>query len=448
MRTITLFEHQKRAYTELQWGLDDPALEQIERLNEAAGAELMRLGRSYLKATQFVGVVRLEDVTLQVLPKIDYDPLGDPEAELRSRPYQTAVRSATRNLLHLLSYTQDIRIREQDVASLLARRSDWFELLTRLFALNLHRIMKRGPERAYTRKEETLPVIKGRWQLERQLTRHPHVKHVFDVVYDEFSPNTPLNRVFRFVVECLLLQTQDRQSQRLLRDIHQWLSDVERIGHVSAADLDAIYFTRLNERFRPTFNLARLFIENRAFQLSAGLQRTFAFVFDMNRLFEEFVYRFVERHRRRILPDGWRDLRITAKSSGRTVYLAEKVPGGEQVFRLVPDLLFTKRSDRPVLVLDTKYKQLDQTRRQWGVSREDVYQMLAYTTRLDCPDMVLLYPRSPRSPRGPLTVRIVGQRSRLIVAIVSLRQPLDEPADLIQDMRQIFKEIPYDGARS
>jgi 5-methylcytosine-specific restriction enzyme subunit McrC len=306
--------------------------------------------------------------------------------------------------------------------------------------------MKRGVERTYVQKEEALRVIKGRWQLERQLTQHPHVKHIFDVAYDEFSPDTPLNRVFRFVVERLLLRTRDRQNQRLLRDLHQWLSKVEGISRVSQAHLEAIHFTRLNERFRPAFNLARLFIENRAFQLSAGLQRTFAFVFDMNRLFEEFVYRFIECHRRRVLPSGWRGLRITYKMSGHTIYLAEKLPDRQQMFRLIPDILFSRRSGQPILVADAKYKQLDKGSRQRGVSERDVYQMLAYTTRLDCSNTVLVYPRWVGSPEHPLTIEIVDQDNRLVVAGVDLRQPLNEPENLICEMRQIFEEVPYDGA--
>jgi hypothetical protein len=76
VRTITLFEHQKRAYTELGWGLDHPALEAIEELNSGTSADLVKLEHKHLKATQFVGVIRLGEITLQILPKIDYDPRG------------------------------------------------------------------------------------------------------------------------------------------------------------------------------------------------------------------------------------------------------------------------------------------------------------------------------------------------------------------------------------
>lgn len=122
MNTITLFEHQKRAYIELGWSPDHPGLEGIEQINETAGVELVQLTYKHLKATQFVGVICLPEVTIQILPKIDYDPLGDPDAPQETRRHQIAARSAMTNLLHLLSCKEEIKIRKQDAARLLARR--------------------------------------------------------------------------------------------------------------------------------------------------------------------------------------------------------------------------------------------------------------------------------------------------------------------------------------
>jgi hypothetical protein len=50
----------------------------------------------------------------------------------------------------------------------------------------------------------------------------------------------------------------------------------------------------------------------------------------MNRLFEEFVYHFIDRHRTRILPDGWRDVLRLCRGHGR--HLAERLPGRRKWF--------------------------------------------------------------------------------------------------------------------
>ncbi len=438
MAVITLFEHQSCRYADLGWETDHPALAQLEQLNDAAGTEFVSVGRRHLRATQHVGVMRVGDVTIQILPKIDYDPAGDADAGLESRPYASAVASATRNLLHLLSYACDLELHQQEIAPLLARRSDWFELLTRLFAAELHRQLLAGVPRAYVQLEETIPLIRGRWQLARQLTRRPHVRHLFDVSHDEFSPDTVLNRVFAYVAGRLLFRTADAQNRRLLRDVDAWLSEVPTLAEISPAELALVRFDRLNERFRPAFNLARLFVENSTFQLSAGSHETFAFVFDMNRLFEEFVGRFIVRHRRRILPADWERAEVRLQSRGRPVYLAERLPGYAATFRLVPDVLIAHRAAGTLLVLDTKYKQLDMEARRLGIAEADMYQMVAYALRLGCRRVLLVYPEWPVAARVPIEFVVRDAGIRIVVATINLRQPLDRPDGLIGELQALF----------
>lgn len=325
--TITLFEHQVRSYESLGWSTTHPAVNELERLNESCGEELLRLGRRDLRASSFVGVLRTRTSTIQILPKIDYYPEGNAEAE-RGAARLHAEQSATRNLLYLLSYTRDLQVREQDVASLLTQSSDWFELLTRLFASDLHRLMQREMDRSYVLVEDTLPVMRGRWEIGRQLTRRPHVRHLFDVIYDEFTSDTPLNRVFRHVVDRLLLHSQNLESRRMLRDLRDWMSEVSSREPITAHHLDraAATLTRLNVQFSPAFNVARMFIENEALRLTAGLKDAYAFVFDMNILFEEFIARFISRYKRRILPTDWRMLQVEAQSRGNPLYLADRLP--------------------------------------------------------------------------------------------------------------------------
>jgi 5-methylcytosine-specific restriction enzyme subunit McrC len=113
-------------------------------------------------------------------------------------------------------------------------------------------------------------VMRGRRDIRRQLSRRPHVRHLFDVAYDEFSPDTLLNQVFRHVVDRLLLLTQNLETRAMLRDLRDWMSEVSNRGTITSSHLDraAASTTRLNEQFLPTFNLARMFLENEALQLS------------------------------------------------------------------------------------------------------------------------------------------------------------------------------------
>ena len=394
MRQVTLFEHQSVPYETFGEDRLEQILSDLEKLNAASGSELFRLGRTRLQATQIVGVVQLPDLIIEVLPKIDYELSGVPGSgtPVRDREFE----SAARNLLHLLSYTHNIRFHHEDLAHLKTQRSSWLELLTAIFARDLHRQVQRGLIRGYVRIEETLPLIRGRWLVAQQLSRRPHVRHEFDLQYDEFSPDNPLNRVFKYVVEALLRLTRSPSNRTLLLDLQAWLSEVATPAGPPLAELDAVVFTRLNEHFRPSFNLARMFIEHAVIRLSAGKRQTFAFMFDMNILFERFVAGFLQRHRPTVFT-GLDPPNIREQNQGRSRYLARRMPDGVEQFRLRPDLLLEDRRRLPLLIVDTKYKQLDPGTRNMGISEADAYQMLAYSAAFECPSALLLYPQSGHS---------------------------------------------------
>ena len=322
---LTLFEHETKPFP---W--DDHSRTALARLNRAKGDDILlpaftRDGRPAVRATQYVGVVRLGRETVQVLPKI-------------YRHVDAAEEEAARNLLHLLAVAQDLPIREHALAPLLRRRSDWFEVLTRLFAARLTDAWQRGVIRGYVPcEEDASPTLRGRWRLVDQL-RRPERRHLFAVTFDEFTPDNPPNRVLRFVVERLWTLTRDGDNRRALSTLRAWMDEVTLPSFVSLADAQPSGLARLHPSYVPLLSLARLFLDGGSLQLSGGSHETFAFVFDMNRLFESFVFRFLQRHRADVLPDALSGCALLPQTSGAATHLARR--DGRPVFRLAPDLAF------------------------------------------------------------------------------------------------------------
>lgn len=438
-QTKTFFEHQKKTYDEIGWKPDDPRINQLEQLVLDAGIPIFTIGRHSIKAGQYVGVVRLASQTLQILPKIDYEGYFDASSsgDIRTKSEQ----SATRNLLTMLSYTHNIQLQARSLTALRDQPSDWFELLTRLFASELHSQMLSGVEHQYVQCEDNLAVIRGRWQISHQLAVHPHLHHRFDVCYDDFSPDTALNQVFKFVAHRLLQMTADTQNRRYLQDISDWLDEVTPYRAPIQTLLPRIRFNRLNERFRPTYNLARLFLENLVIQLTAGLEESFAFVLDMNRLFEEFIGKFITHHWKHIWNNLSPEVKIVLQSQGKRIFLADYLlPASGQAFQLIPDIQLTDDHRRVLLVADTKYKRLTDARPHFGVVETDLYQMLAYAIRLDCPRLLLLYPQADSTPIRAV-MKIQDQSQTVMIATLNLHIPLENPGNLNEELRLVLNQL-------
>jgi len=430
----------KDIQSDLGWGVNDARLDQLERLNNSTGNILFTVGRKTIRASQYVGLVRLGDTTLQILPKIAAK--GDFDKPEYSPEYQEAVHSAMHNMLVMLSVACDLPLRAQDAAHLHTEAGDWLEILTRLFALELHRQFRAGLQHAYITIEDRLPVIRGSWLISKQLAHHSYDHMRFDVSYDEFSPDTPLNRIFALTVNTLWRLTQDTTNRRLLLDLHNWLAECKTDRETLQNDLSKVHFTRLNERFQPAFNLARLFWEQRLVQLSTGNLPAFAFVFDMNILFQDYIAHFLKRHHKSILQGIWQDGNILLQAQGHRVHLAERVmPGqiiGKPVFQLIPDILLLSPINIPYLIADTKYKRLDPQKPDGGVSESDAYQMLAYARKWNSSDVLLIHPSSNSYPMR-FTLQTGGINNvRIRVAELNLHQPLENPAGLIKELQLAF----------
>ena len=161
---LTLFEYE---WTD---ALSDREIRLLSKLSRTGGIEILkpfiRQGKTYFQARQYVGILRLGQRTIQILPKFH-----------RSSDRQQSEQEATRNLLLMLDYARHLGIREVNLASLNSAQ-DWFEVLIYLFALNLKRQWLKGAARTYEPIDAVLPVLKGKWRLSAQMHR-PEQKHLF-----------------------------------------------------------------------------------------------------------------------------------------------------------------------------------------------------------------------------------------------------------------------------
>ena len=107
-------------------------------------------------------------------------------------------------------------------------------------------------------------------------------------------------------------------------------------------------------------------------------------MFDMNKLFEEFIAEFIKREG---ILEGTIYQGYDQKNQHPQKYLLQ-----EKLFKMKPDICLLKVNSIDCII-DTKYKLLnDKDQKQYGVSQSDVYQMYAYANKYKCKRIILLYP--------------------------------------------------------
>lgn len=191
-------------------------------------------------------------------------------------------------------------------------------------------------------------------------------------------------------------------------------------------------------------NLSRLFLDGGTLQIAAGDVSTFAFVFDMNKLFEAFIASFIKRRRTEILDDQLLDCELLVQSRGATFFLAQRE--NRNVFRVQPDIAFRNSTDSFPLLLDTKYKRLDQTDWKLGIAQGDFYQMHAYAHRYQSPRVLLLYPQTGDSSLHACFPLQLSDKS-IEAATVDVRLDFgnkQHQKKLAASLRTILQGVPHD----
>ncbi len=367
---ITLREYEKLEYSRL----DESTIRRLEEITEELGVPIFRFFRKEARAQQYVGVVRALNHTIQILPKIS-------EADNQNLAY----------LISLLGYARRLRLRPTGKGTFDQLGGSFLEVWIRYFAAELNRLLRRRLTHRYVEVEERVGFLRGKLLVERELGDTGRLYGRYACRYDVFTPDHPLNRILKYCNGLLIRQTRISSNRTLLNENDVLLSDVTH-GPIRASDLDRIQLDRLDRDYEPILELCRLLLENSTLNLRTGHIAQFAFVFDMNRLFEEFVAEFLRRHKNRIRLANGRSL-AKVENQRRLGRLF-----GE--FNMDADLILTDDTGRSFLV-DTKYKVLDPRKRHVGLSQSDFYQMYAYGSagkrRFD--DIVLLFPGSEVAER-------------------------------------------------
>lgn len=247
----------------------------------------------HLCARQYVGVAEVNDTVIEIYPKLDRALIETNEEE--PLPPSISVDSVMRNLLWMLEVADYRDLAEARTAHLEEAPTSFFDLFAFLLGKNLLPELERGVAHTYITLEDDLKTVRGRIALGEQVTRNWNRFDRVHCAWDEFTANTPVNRLFKCACRFLGGRVNYVAAARLLLDCEALLSEVDDVS-VSAAlrDIGNLRFDRSMERFKTAFDLARRLLAGIGHDLGAGSAKTFVFLLDMNRLFERYVHAVLE----------------------------------------------------------------------------------------------------------------------------------------------------------
>ena len=327
----------------------------------------LKVTRHGIKTKSWVGVIKYKNLHLEILPKlISEDANNDKKISEEERSI------ILKNLIFMLSYTKNLDIKTNDNAKLSTEKNPFIEILIREFATSLFEALKRLTPKRYIREEENLNYLKGKIKFSENIRYNCTNQAKFYCEYDEFLQNNLLNQLFLFVSTCLYNISNNSNNKKTLKFIINYYSDISFV-RFDKFKVRKIKLTRNQELFKKSFNLAKMFVEQTSVDLSKNKFENITLVWDMNKLFEEFIFELIKRK------------------------IPECSPIAQKTKRLLRSTQETKRDTKvdiliqhPQIIIDTKYKKFTNFD---DISSADIYQVTTYCLLHNYKRAILLYPQ-------------------------------------------------------
>jgi 5-methylcytosine-specific restriction enzyme subunit McrC len=349
-----------------------------EKHADGAGDQIFEWRRNRMWPKNWVGVVQLGGLTVEILPKF------------HRRGIDTL--QARRNLIYMLVTAGDVPARPRDVADLATGQTTLLDVFVDLFARRLREELHQGLHRSYERRAENSPKLKGKLDFSEHFKHNAARKDRFFVQYDDYVEDNQLNRIFKAACRRLRTVISRPSVDEVLKHCLLVLGDVEDTT-IRPPDFDRVHFSRKNRRFKESFDFCRMLYLGLSPTGTFGQTRTYSLLFDMNSVYERFIADFM---RSRVLRGDLRGrYRLHPQSKDLKRYLLWTGPSERSgPVRMRPDILLMGRENHQPVIIDTKWKLLEEgsTGSPKGISTGDLYQLYAYAKRFGARRSVLLYP--------------------------------------------------------
>lgn len=401
-RSLVIFEHET---LRIGSSLTSREFRSLARYHDTVCDAYYDIGYGCVKFNQFVGIICVDELSIEVLPKIDRSGF-DSGASL----WRTA-------LLEMLTVAGYIRADILSDAPQSIGKTPLFDILALQFAKAVESLVREGLIRKYRREQGNVSALKGKLifaeQVRRNLTR-PELWYTDHSVYDR---KHALNGILRAAIDVLypVCSTVIKPKLNALRldfaDIPPFLPD--------SAFFDRLRYDRQSTRYREAIDLAWLILRNLSPRVEFGITPIFAIMFDMNALFERTVLQLLIKESLR-------------RNDGTTVEGKESCKFWRRMY-LQPDIIIRKGNQ--TIIVDTKWKIPNKS----IPGEQDIRQVFAYGLYFSAQKVILLYPgNGTQVPIEAAFEPVLGHSSFVLSCSMDYANLVTETGRLNKDFAKTF----------
>ncbi len=365
---LTVTEHEKinigkvRDFSKKQISRSDVESIRVIDINSRG---IFKWGNRYIVPQQWVGVISLPGLSIEILPKVagayNYSDLKE-------------------ILLHMFNVGHNIPNKRNIKSKVDFSKNGLIEILISNYLENIDFYIREGFVSTYSKVVRNISTVKGSIMFSKHINKNILNPTRFVCKYSKLEVNNDINKLFKYTLLEMKKISRDYENIKRLKTALVYFEEVSSLSTRQFNEIK-IQINAINSRISEIVEYSYLFLEGYSVSLSSGNKDVSSMLFDMNKIFEMFIFKSYRKiFGSRILYQDGKNYLVTDSSK-----TTKKI-------KLRPDILIKTREGANIVV-DTKWKVTKKFAKE-----SDVYQMNAYISAIpDVNTAILMYPKTTDS---------------------------------------------------
>jgi 5-methylcytosine-specific restriction enzyme subunit McrC len=358
---ITVFEHQTLKLNKNNE--QSTLLKALQNFYGEKGVPYFSLINDGVKFKEYVGVIQVGKTVIEVLPKADDDSLN--EKKWRG------------NLIKMLFAVEVFDVHAPSISNLNLTPNSILDLYFELFILEVEYLVRKGLLRQYRQKNDNVTALKGKLLFGKHIQKNIVHKERFYVSHSTYDFEHKLHIV---IYKTILLINRLNTNIGLQSRIGALLLNFPEMPDMKITEtlFDKFFWNRKNVTYKKAIEISKLLLLQYHPDVCNGRNNVLALMFDMNKLWEKFVFLSLRKANKS------HEMKISRHIS--KLFWKSK----SSYSKMIPDIVLTgvENGESYCVVLDTKWKVLN----SYKPSIDDLRQMYVYHEYYGAKKVALLYP--------------------------------------------------------
>ena len=347
--------------------------------------EFFKISKDSIIVQNFVGTIPLDDIQIEILPKI---PLVENNIE------EEKIRFL--EILQSIDYFKEKLFNKSKIA---IKDTSILEIFIQFFIEEVEKIVKKGLIYRYENKKENLNMFKGKLDINNHIKYNFSHKEKFYVKFDEFSVNSLENIFIKMTIQKLKKISFNSKNKENLDRIGHYFEKVSILEN-SIENLKYITFDRTNGYYKNAIQWAKIFLNNQSSSIfSTNNGEITSILFPMENIFENYI---INKLRNLIQEKYYNQFIIKTQDNSCSIFSNidfNNTKIENDILRVKTDIVIKNKETKEIFILDTKWKVLNKSDDKFKISTEDIYQMFTYVKTYNdrsknyiCKKAYLIYP--------------------------------------------------------